>query len=878
MTAVRRMLLRLRAVFLFGRMQREMDEEMRAHVERAADRYMARGMSRAEATVAARREFGNATVIASDARDARGARWAEALVTDIRVALRAMRATPALTLVITLTLALGIGATTAIYSIVDGVLLRPLPYRAPESLVVLHDVQRTDRDLPASFPEYVDWRQRTTSIFSDVGALIWHGEVLSGSGDAEQLQGAETSANVLSMLGVTPTLGRAFRADEDLPSAPRVVMLSDDLWKRRFNADSTIIGRSITLTGQPFVVIGVYHASPTAVLPQGNTFAHGKAPDFWEPLRLSERNSPRGVHYISVIARLRPGVTAAAASVRLAAVEGQLEKDRATTHGIAMLPLATELVGNLRAPLALLLGSVVLVLIVACANIANLLLARTTARRRELAVRAALGAGRLRVTWHVLLEGIVRATIGGVCGILLALGTVSAARHFLREIPRISEVTLDVRALLIAAALSIATGMLASLVPALRASRGDLVSDLREGARGVSGGRDRVRHALVIAQIAVSFTLLVTGALLGRSFERLTHAPNGFDPRDLVTASTWLPDSRYPDSVSQIAFNTRLGDAVARRFGATNVALTSDLPVGGGTSGDITIVGRVFAAGQAPMVQKRVVSHGYFSVLHARLVSGRLFAAGDVLGAPHVAIVNEAFVKRWFPTESPLGHQITFDWNTSGPQTIVGVVADVREGPLDQAAPPAVYAPSEQVPNTFMNMIVRTDRDPSGVEAVYRDALREIDPALPVLQVRTMSDWIASGIARRRLTASILGAFAVAALLLAAVGLYGVISYSVTQRMREFGVRAALGAVTGDLVRLVFTQVAGWIVIGVAAGAVAGLAAGKLVSAQLYGITQTDPWAFGASAVLLAIVGGMAAFAPTWRAARADPLEALHAD
>ena len=799
---------------------------------------------------------------------------------DVRHTLRAIHSTPGLTIIITLTLAIGIGATTAMFSVIDGVLLRPLPYPAPSALVLVTDVQRDRHGLPGSFPEYKDWRERTGDVFADVGALIGHGEVLSGDGDAEQLQGAMTSANVPSLLGVRPILGRTFRAEEEDAAAERVVMLSEGLWRQQFASDPLILGRSITLTGKPHRVIGIYPSTLRAVLPQRYGFGLRAPAQFWVPLNLTDQNSPRGLHFLDVIARLKPGVSYATAAARVAAVGTSLMADRATTHGIELTPLTTALTGNVRAPLMLLFAAVALLLAIACINVANLLLARTASRRREFAVRSALGAGRVRVARHVVLEGVLRAAIGGACGVLVAYGLVAAAHRSLGAIPRMREVTIDPLVLGVALVLSVGCGVLFSLVPAIRATRGDLVSDLRDGARGSSGGRgaDRVRQALIVSEITTTFVVLVVGALLARSFQRLLAVPMGFDPDQLVAARTWLPTSRYPDSLTQIAFNDRLVEGMAERFGPANVTIASSLPLDGNLNGDITIAGRTFAPGTAPVVEKRIVGNTYFSVIGARLSAGRFFQPGDVLGSPAVAIVNEAFVRRWFPNGSPLGRQLGFGWQTSAEQTIVGVVADVHEGALDAPASPAVYVSAEQVPNSFMTIIVRSSRRTEEVGTAYRTVLRAIDPTLPVVDVRRASDIVASSVRQRRLTTSILGAFAIASLLLAAVGLFGVISYSVGQRTRELGVRAALGARRTDLMWLVLRQASQWLGAGIVLGAVVSVATGRLIAAQLFGITQTDPSSFAGTATLLAAVAFAACAAPTWRAARSDPLEALRAD
>lgn len=797
---------------------------------------------------------------------------------DLRQTLRAIRRTPGLTIVVTFALALGIGATTALFSVVDAVLLRPLAYASPLTLVRVFDVQGDTRELPASLPEFLDWSERTTGVFSEIGAFLGQGEVLSGSGDAEQLLGAMVTPNIPAMLGMTPLLGRSFRDDEVGAGPTHVVILSEGLWRRRFGADSSIVGRSITLTGEPFTVIGVFAAGARTILPSQWYFARGKGAEFWRPLNLTQQTSPRGLHRLDVIARLRSGVSVQAATLRSATIAAALQQSGVTKDGIELTPLAVTLVGDLRMPIKLLLGAVAVLLLIACANVTNLLLARAAGRRREFAVRSALGASRSRLIAFGLLEGAMRGIIGGTAGVAVAwILVVAARRGFGNSIPRMANLAIDVPILVAAIVLSLVAGVLAGAVPALRSSRGDLVNDLRDGARGMAGGlsTDRFRRALMVAEIALSFALVTTAALLARSFHNLVSVPMGFDPQHLVSARTWLPAVRYRDSLSQITFNTRVTEALSTEFGAKAVTLASALPIEGGTSGGVDIQGRQFPNGDMPMVEKRVVGNEYFDVIHAKLSSGRGFNAGDVLGAPPVALVNEAFARRWFANQPAVGQRLMFEWGTDATQTIVGVVADVREGPLDAAPRPTVYVSAAQVQNSFMNAVIRTTRSPDDVGRVYRRVLRQLDPALPAMDVRPVSDVITSSVRQRRLVALVVVSFAASALLLAAIGLYGVISYSVAQRTQEFGIRAAVGALTSDLMRLVLLQTAALVGAGIVIGVAISVGARRLIEAQLFGVSGRDPTEFAFTAVLLAVVGLLASAVPTLRAARADPLDAL---
>jgi len=800
---------------------------------------------------------------------------------DLQHATRAIRRTPALSVVVTLALALGIGATTALFGVVDALFLRPLPYVSPSGLVRVFDVQGDVHQLPASFPEYGDWRQRTSAVFSDVGAFLGQGEVLSGSGDAEQLLGAMVTPNLPAMLGLKPLLGRSFRADEQGDGQTHVVVLSEGLWRDRFASDRSIIGRTITLTGEPFTVIGVFAAGPQTILPSPWYFARGKGAAFWRPLNLTTQNSPRGLHRMDVVARLRPGITELAASASLGAVAAAIRQSGLTKHGIEVAPLATTLVGDLRTPVALLLGAVGLLLLIACANVTNLLLARATSRRREFAVRAALGAGRSRLISLGLVEGVLRGVVGGAAGVGVAYALAAVARRTLGgSIPRMSELAIDAPVLGAAILISVAVGVLVGALPALRTARVDLVNDLRDGARGIGTGfsGDRFRRRLMVGEIALSFVLVTTGALLAHSFRNLLSVPVGFDPTHLVSARTWLPSVRYRDSLSQITFNARLTDALASEFGRGAVTLTSALPIEGGTSGSVDIPGRQSANADMPMVEKRVVGNEYFDVMRTKLVAGRPFTGSDVLGAPAVAVVNEAFAKRWFPNETAVGRQLVFGWGTDATQTIIGVVAGVREGPLDRGSMPAVYVSASQVPNSFMNAVVRTSRGPNDVGRVYRSVLKRLDPAVPAMDVRSISDVIGSSVRQRQLLTMVLGSFAASALLLAAIGLYGVVSYSVAQRTQEFGIRAAIGAQWSDLVGLVLRQTASLVGLGTVVGIGLSVAVRRLIDTQLFGVSGVEPAEFLFTAALLAVVGLIASAVPTVRAARADPLEALRAE
>ncbi len=864
----------------------DVDDELRFHIDLLTAELAAHGWSEHAARIEAERRFGaidpvRRACLTIDQRRSRRLARADimgAVLQDVRFALRSFRRAPGFSIVAAITLALGIGATTTMYSVIDGVLLRPLPYPEAERLVVLADVQG-DNETPSSFPEYMDWRARGAAAFSDVATSFTASLTLAGDGEPEALVGDRLSANLPAMLGIQPLVGRSFRADDDAPSAPRVIMLAEELWRRRFNAEASVVGRVLQLGGRPYTVVGVFPSNEGGLLP--SELASTRRPAFWVPLRLDEKGAPRDLHFLNTIARLRPGVTPEAAGARAAAMAAAIRADGATTHGIRVAPLAGKMTAGVSEPLVLLLGAVGMLLLIACANVANLLLARAAMRQREFAVRAALGAARYRIATQVLVESVVRALAGGAMGIGLAYGAVWAAHRWLTiGVPRFAQVTIDGRVLAVAVAVSMATGVLFGLVPARRAARGDLNAGLREGGRGVFGSahRDRVRRTLIAVEVALSVTLLVGAGLLLRSLVALTNVPKGFDMRGLTTAAVALPTSRYPDSVRQQTFYRDLVREVGTIPGVRGAALASSLPIEGGTSGDVTIDGKTFPADDGAIAEKRVVSADYLLVLGATVRSGRLFDARDVAGAPPVVIVNEAFAKRYLPGEQAVGRRVDFAWETTCCQTIVGVVADLREGALNERSLPAIYIPVEQRSAGFMFLVVRTSLDAARFAAAVRTKLKALDPLLPVTQVRTLDDVMAAGISRERLSATLVTVFAALALVLAGIGLYGVVSYSVVQRTQELGVRSALGATGGDIVRMVLRQGLSAVAIGGVAGVAGALASGRVLASHLYGVGAHDTVALIGAVVVLGLTAVVAAGVPALRAARADPLDALRSE
>ncbi|MCI0408155.1 MAG: ABC transporter permease [Acidobacteria bacterium] len=803
------------------------------------------------------------------------------LLQDVRYGLRMLLKNPGFTVVAVLTLALGIGANSTLFSVVNSVLLRPLPFPNPGRLVAVWEFvpEKGWYREPFSFPDFADWREQTKS-FEKMAAYTYVGATLGEGGDAEFVGGAAVSADLFPILSARPRLGRVFTAEEDRPGAARAVILGHGLWERRFHSSPEVLGQTILLDGESCTVVGV--------MPETFNFPIGGSPrSYWVPLTTDpdtrERVELRGNHYLRAVGLLKEGIGPLQAEADLDTIARRLETAYPGTNHLMrarVLPLHEELVGDVRPALLVLLGAVGFVLLIACANIANLLLARASSRQKEIAIRAALGAGWGRIARQLLVESLLLSLAGGALGLLVAIwGVDFVVRLAPGPIPRIGEIGLDVRVLAFTLGVSLLTGILSGLAPALRSARASLDPDLREGRGGEAEGwrRNRVRALLVVSEVALSLVLLAGAGLMLRTFQRLSGVDPGFKPENVLTVSVSLPNASYPNGAQRIAFVDRLLERVGAVPGVRSAATVFTLPLGGSNrSNSFRIPDRPQAPEGDPDANYRTISPGYLVSMGIPLLKGRAFTAQDGATTPAVALVNETFARRFFPGEDPIGKVIETDEDGTRRREIVGVVGDVRFDSLDSHLEPEYYVPYPQAPETSVTLVVRAAKDPSSLAPTLREQVRALDPSLPLYAVRTMEEYLAASVADRRVIALLLGSFAAVALALAATGLYGVLAYSVSRRTREIGIRVALGARPADVLKLVVAQGMLLTVAGLGIGLAGGLLLTRFLSGLLFGVRPTDPLTFAGVSALLAGVALLACYLPARRAARVDPVTALH--
>jgi putative ABC transport system permease protein len=798
---------------------------------------------------------------------------------DLRYAARMLAKNPGFTAVAVIALALGIGANTAIFSVVNTVLLRPLPYKDPEQLVMVWE-DATKHGYPRDTPtaaNYIDWRDQN-SVFSGMAAIDEINLNLTNAGDPERLKGRRVSANLFALLGVEPQLGRVFNAAEDQPGAQHVAVLSHRLWQRRFGGDANIVNKTLTLDGEAYTVTGV--------MPARFEFPE-KDVEIWVPIAFDAREAAnRNRHYLEVVARLKPGVTLEQAQTEMTTIGARLQQQYPQTNtdiGVAVTSLHEHLVGDIKPALLILLGAVGLVLLIACANVANLLLARAAIRQKEIALRVALGARRWRLLRQFLTESVLLATIGGTLGLAIAFGGLLLLRSFIPEnISQAREITLDLKVLGFTLLVSILTGLIFGLAPAIQAVRMNQSETLKEGGRDSVTGRSgkRLRGLLVTAEVAVSLVLLIAAGLLINSFLRLRNTDPGFRVDHLLTMKVELPYPKYEQAQRRNEFFNNVVQRVQSIAGVRSAAVTVNLPLyRQGNSISIQIAGRSEPPpGQEPIIVTRMISPGYFETMGIPLVSGRQLTDHDTEKSPNVVVISETMARRYWPGEDAIGKRIAAGRVTSDADWIqvIGVVKDVHQFELSADPKPQMYLSYRQAEFFWPeDLVVRTDVDPASLAATVRNAVWEIDKEQPVSNIRTMEDILADSIARQRFSMLLLGVFAGVALLLAAVGIYGVMSYSVAQRTHEIGIRMALGAQTSAVLKLAVGYGLKLVVAGVVIGLVAAFVLTRLMSTLLFGITATDPATFALISLLLIAVAAIASYIPARRATKVDPLIAL---
>ena len=812
---------------------------------------------------------------------------------DLRFAFRQLTKSPGFTAVAILTVALGIGACTAVFSLVNALLIRPLPYHAPQELVLLwqkFSAQGLDQ-IPVSAPEYLDYEKQTTS-FEHIAAFDYTDLNLTGGDMPERIQGAVVAPSLFPLLGVGPIRGRVFSSDEFGEGRDNVVILSARLWQRRFNSDPNLVGKEISLNGRNFTVVGIMPETFQFPLPlfgiQGGTFA--QRVDIWKPIAFTKDElESRGSRSYGVIARVKRGVTLGQAQAEINKIHANWLKQFPGNYnpdvrfGGTLYPLHEQVVGGMRTALLILLAAVGVVLLIACANLTTMLLARAAAREREFAIRVALGATRLRVLRQILSESVLLAVIGGFAGALLAVWGLDLLRAIgTQTVPRIAEANLDLRVLLVTFLVSIGTGILFGLVPALGSGKPELTEALKEGGRGATSGvrRNRLRNALVVAEVALALVLLVSAGLLIKSFVRLQNVDPGFNPKNVLTMELALPQMKYPRGKPVIDFYAEVERRVSGIAGVQHASLTSILPLSGSNSDNsFHIEGRPEnQTGVYPDEEVRVITPDYFRVLETLLLKGRYFTEADSAEAPGVIIINQAMAKKYWPGEDALGKRINF--GDADPQkikwfTIVGIVGDLRHRGLDEDPRPEFYVPHPQRPFRGMILALRSAQDPRALVSAIRRELQAFDPEQPLANIKTLEQITAESISPRQLSVVLIGVFAAVALVLASVGIYGVMSFLVVQRTHEIGVRMALGAQRSDVLRLVMGHALRLVLVGAAIGLAVALVSSRALQAMLYRVGAFDVPTFAGVTLALAAVALVASYIPAARATRSDPMITL---
>jgi predicted permease len=882
------LLYRLRALVHRKEMDAEVDEELRDHLEREAEKYRRAGLPPHEAKRHAHLALGGSEQIKQACRDSRGTRFMDDLMQDLRYAMRSFAKTPGLTVLIVLSLAIGIGANTAIFSVTSTLLLKPLPYPDPDRLAILW-LRSPGIGIPQDWPSPGQFHDITTQnhVFVDTALAFGGGYTLTERSKAMKVDGIQATSSLLPMLGAKPMLGRLFLPEEDEPGKPETVVLTYGFWHREFADDPHIVGRVITLDGKTHTVVGVLSPSfrlNHEVIP---TIGGIDKPEFFMP-PTEEARVPNnyGSENFNIVARLKPGVTMKQAQSDIDVIAARLRQDkhRDASFTISVVSLTEQVVGDIRTAMLVLFGAVALVLLIACTNVANLLLSRAAVRQREIAIRAALGAGHARVMRQLLTESIALSLMGGVAGLALAALALFIARTMHPgNIPRLEELGIDLHVFVFTLAISILTGIVFGLAPALRAARIDLTANLKAGGKGaISGGlslrHDKLRGALVIAELAISLPLLIGAGLLVRSFARLANVPPGFNPQHVVSMEVGAYGPKFKDPTTRVLFYQELAERVRHLPGVTATGAVSALPLTSAVSwGGVHIEGYVPPANEPELqVDMRAATAPYFGAMQIPLIHGRMFAETDTNSVPPVAIIDQKMADRFWPQGDAIGKRIR---RSDGDPwvTIVGVVGVVKEYGLDLDARMVVYYPHGQIRNGTMYIVARTT-DSSSTTAAILHLVNTMSPDVPVYDIATMEQRVQDSMARQRFAMTMMGGFASFAMILAAIGIYGVMSFLVTQGTADIAIRIALGARRASILSLVFRQGMRLVTVGMFVGLIGAFGLTRMMSSLLFNVKPSDPFTFFAVLALLLSVAVCACLFPAGRAMRIDPMVALRAE
>ncbi|MBK9316613.1 MAG: ABC transporter permease [Acidobacteria bacterium] len=810
----------------------------------------------------------------------------ETILQDLRFGARMLLKSPGFTLIAVLSLVIGIGANSAIFSVVDALLFRPLPYQDADRLVILWNRSpglNVEQDW-FSPGQYIDVRTQN-QVFEKIAVTIGASFNMTGRMTPERVDGARVSSSFFQLFELKPVMGRVLLPEEDKPKGARTAILSNRFWQSRFGSDAGIVGQTMTLNGNSFEIVGVLPADfsfDKEVMPAVNAIQNA---DIFLPLPMSETaQSIRTNEDFNIFAKLKPGISVAQAQADMNLIAGRMKEQYPEVyppHGgltISVVPLLDQVVGDVKLVIYVLFGAVGFVLLIACANVANLLLARSAVRQKEIAVRSAMGAGRSRILRQLLTESMLLSLVGGALGLAFALLAVKALHIFGPEnIPRLKEISINGRALVYTFSIALLTGIVFGLAPALRASKVDVIDVLKDGARGSGTGHDRLRKLLIVIEIALSLVLLIGAVLLVRSYQRIITAHPGFNPQQVLSFRLSIPVTKYPEPESVIDFYRRVTGKIGELPGVLSVGTSYSLPMSSVAFAwePVTIEGYVPKNAQERIITNvRIVSSGYFSAMGIPLVKGRLFDERDTRGEPGTVIIDEAMARRFWPDQDPIGRRMRRGDDDPW-RTIIGIISDAKQFSPEKEPPIAVYYPSEQINARSMFLVIRTDSDPADMTQVVMRAIKSVDPEVPAFDLDSMEQRLHDSFARRRLAMVLLAAFALVAMLLAAIGIYGVISYWVEQRTHEIGIRMAIGARPFSILGLVISQTLILVLFGITIGLICAIAVSKVISSMLFNVSATDLFTFAIASIILGGVALLAGFIPALRAIRVDPMVSL---